>query len=696
MKKRLLKRLLGGLLAFSLVASMIGAGLDDTQSRLSAYAESNICQELLEMMNAAGRNDLIPVWVFRDSVTNEKIADIVYSETGKNPDIYETELFDVFVNSVVMQELGVVDTNSELCSDSRITNVVREHLAGYTASRSDLNSIALNNAIMGSFANSEELFPEEIQEIVREAAFELADDYYISRLCIVNREMVGSNTRFSRNIPNNREVLYVGEYTETLILRATPAEIRRYASLPDVIHVAFYDETLKAVDENINVAVAQTGADVFKSVNFNNGSGFRGQNMRIGVLEHDTRFDPNHPQLQQAFVTYVNNPTVNPQPPIEDFRVSHATFMVIIIAGQLRTIPPQQSFEGVVPEASVFQTNFHSEDDGTNSVTSMLFGISALVTQGVHVINCSFGINATGQNYHAIDWEFDRLIHNTNATIVNSAGNNGLVGGAISSPGKALNVITVGNARTFSNDAFAEPIRPAIDPIVGTAFAVCPSSSFLQVSYLPNKPDIVAPGYFSVNDSSGLSRVTTNGTSNSAPIVSGIAAQSMQRFPSLMNNRRPAVKAFIILNADPGRVHNTNNPLAASNTMLRLRSGAGFVRAENATPNWTFGQFSQTGNTNVGTIIIPAGRRLRAVLVFDKTNNLRYDTVSNTQARRDIMSFELRNAAGTSIVIQSTSPDQNVHIIEHSVAGTYNLRANLLKINTGGALVHYSIMWRII
>jgi hypothetical protein len=121
----------------------------------------------------------------------------------------------------------------------------------------------------------------------------------------------------------------------------------------------------------------------------------------------------------------------------------------------------------------------------------------------------------------------------------------------------------------------------------------------------------------------------------------------------------------------------------------------GFVQAGTLSGgNFRNGSFSQLGHDTTGSITIPAGRTLRAVLIFSKMDNAMLHSLSAPHLRNS-MTFELRNSAGTIQNTVSSCPIQNVHIIEYSVAGTYNLRATLTKINGTGAGVNYTILWKV-
>ncbi len=132
----------------------------------------------------------------------------------------------------------------------------------------------------------------------------------------------------------------------------------------------------------------------------------------------------------------------------------------------------------------------------------------------VNVINISYGCNHLGfyDCYCAyIDW----IIRESGCTIVKSAGNDGGTASPnFSSPGCAMNAITVGATDSSKN--------------VSTFSSWYTSNNYLY------KPDLVAPGenISSIRNLPG----TNSGTSFSAPMVTGMIALLMEEFSYLKYN----------------------------------------------------------------------------------------------------------------------------------------------------------------
>ena len=163
---------------------------------------------------------------------------------------------------------------------------------------------------------------------------------------------------------------------------------------------------------------------------------------------------------------------------------------------------------GIASEANILSAT--SRDDFQDNLTWM-------VDNGVNVLNTSFGYlgNALG-NYSSYSKIADQMIHDYLYTHVSSAGNlnsqdnpnNELV-----SPATGFNVITVGN--TSSSKSY-----------------ISGSSSYKKDNgYHGSKPNVAAPGAVITNS---YGKEGADGTSFSAPEVSGCIALLMEEFPYLV------------------------------------------------------------------------------------------------------------------------------------------------------------------
>lgn len=140
----------------------------------------------------------------------------------------------------------------------------------------------------------------------------------------------------------------------------------------------------------------------------------------------------------------------------------------------------------------------------------MCTAFNTLVEKGVKVINYSAESSATG--YSSVDKEIDRLVDKTGVTFVCSVGNtksDSTHPNLTASPARALNVIAVGNADTKSSSSSG----------LTAPYSIYSSSRYEDLSHLPNKPDVVAPGHYIRKVTSANTVTSGTGTSYSAPIV---------------------------------------------------------------------------------------------------------------------------------------------------------------------------------
>jgi len=629
-------------LAVVLTATTVSAAeIVDTGEKSYVTVEQTkkdkISPELAEMIANADEDTPIPIYIFRELIPNEKISKMLLDETGMDMDVYEdSELFEDIVVSAV-------------------TESVEAQVGTERAHRID---------------------PETEQSLIDVEVAKEAEHFLEEKRSIVKREYTDSNQAFADEyISDSQQLLYEGEYTPTLAIEATVSEIKAYAELDDVESIAFYEELI--CEPDLDTVLTQVGADSStgtKSTSYNSGAGYKGSGIKIGIIEAGSgRYDASSPHLtglSSTQLSYVANPKADGTY-VTPTVTTHATKVTAIIVGKAVTISGK-TYEGVVPLATVYQT-------GASTTTDVYTGFQALVNKGVNVINYSGGSTTTG--YHAADKEIDRLISTTNVTFVKSAGNSS---GEITSPGKALNAITVGNAQTKTSSTAA----------ASAPYALSATSSYTEASYLPNKPDISAPGSYITTAASTSSTTTGSGTSYAAPIVTGILAQSMQRISSLKTNPYSA-KAYLLLCADSSKMSTSGNAIAG-NSYLREKSGAGLVAAKNILLGSTSrtATFTATGTSNSGTYSYTAGQKLRVVLVFGKKNTLSITSSSNM----DDVDLKLINSATGSTVASSVSTRNNVEIIEYTIPsnGTYYFQAQCYRIQNTTNGIPYAMYWRVI
>jgi hypothetical protein len=141
----------------------------------------------------------------------------------------------------------------------------------------------------------------------------------------------------------------------------------------------------------------------------------------------------------------------------------------------------------------------------------------------IRVINRSSG-NNYDTFYTSLDRDWDNFIYDNNIPIFKSAGNEGKTTGYVSSPGKGLNVITVGN------------YDDATDTINS-------GSSFVDPQTGNEKPEICAPG---TDITAGT--FTMTGTSQASPHAAAFAADMMSGY-TYLRGKPYLVKAAMLAGA---------------------------------------------------------------------------------------------------------------------------------------------------
>ncbi len=141
----------------------------------------------------------------------------------------------------------------------------------------------------------------------------------------------------------------------------------------------------------------------------------------------------------------------------------------------------------------------------------------------IHIVTRSNSTNDS-TSYNTLDRDWDNFSYDNNIPVFNSGGNTGAGTGNVQSPGKGLNIITVGNYND-ATDAISGS-SPFVDPQIGN-----------------DKPEISAPG---TNITAG--DFTKSGTSMSTPHAAAFAADMMSH-STYLQYRPQLVKAKIMAGA---------------------------------------------------------------------------------------------------------------------------------------------------
>lgn len=592
--------------------------------------------------NADTKDDKYLVCLWRHSIPEDDINEAVREQTGFDPLVYENdELYEGIIAEEITQM--VISEYGE-----------KAYLPSEEMQKRDEGFSRIDEALSKNY-----------------------DEYILAKREVIAMLYAEFNNAFiDEYVKYPSEIIYKGMYTSTIILYATKDEIETYAASDEVTQISPYvDEeqtpSLFAVQSQIGTD-ADTGT---RSTSYNGGSGYRGTNVKVGILEAGAgRYRASATQLasipstQLQYVANERSDGTTVTPTVTD----HATMVTTLIVGQSVTVNGRL-YEGVVPNATVYQMPIVYGSDVMN-------GISQLAALGVTVINYSGGSGNTLE-YASYDREVDNILKSTGVTFVVSAGNTGNNDPTeneddpqypcITSPAKAYNAITVGNLRTKSGT------YTKLSP----TYSMSSSSSYDEATGMTAKPDVSAPGSSIAYVSSGTTVTSMSGTSCAAPLVTGLVAQLHQYRYTLRSNQT-RTKAMVIIGASNDNISTTNNATAGS-TQIRDRSGAGLVSATasmDIAKQYTEAVYSinlytiSSNPTYQKTISLEEGQTIRVVLVFDKCED---GTIPSVGYVNDV-DVRLYTESG-SLKKSSVSNYNNVEIFEYTAteAGSFYIQVKL-------------------
>ena len=421
------------------------------------------------------------------------------------------------------------------------------------------------------------------------------------------------------------------KYSPVVYARLTPQAIRQVAQLNDVDQV--YEDQLNK--PALEVARSTVRADIVQS------RGYSGSGIKVGEIEVGGQINTSNPYL--AGVT-------------QDTTYSCLADHAAAVAGDIRSTHP--TVRGIAPEVSLWigGSCAGSGDELTNRST-------AAADWGARVFNLSWG-HDSNQVVDGLARYYDDLVINSYRTVVVAAGNEGDPGesGNVGSPGVAYNIITVGSFDDRNTTNWSD------DVMSGFSSWRNPKSTNGD----RQKPEVTAPGSninSTINSAPWVGN-TGSGTSYASPIVAGMAAQLIQRNPTL-SYWPEQVKAIIMTTA----VHNIEG-----SERLSEYDGAGGVAADRADDiahgvGGSSGAQSYSCDTDasldVATLSLTAGQRTRATIVWD--NNPAYSEYAN----RPSADLDLQVVSSSSnLIVSSSSWDNNYELVDFtpSSSGTYKLR----------------------
>ena len=628
--------------------------------------ESKVSAELLEVMGKKSDTDLIPVYIWLNDIDHDIINKAMIKEKGMDPAVYENE--ERFKNEIVPQ------------------------IEAQIVARVGYEEAHRSNETSEYILDENGAYHDDTMSLVDRAIQAKETEYILAKRSISKREISSLNEEFiSTHVNKERKIINVGKYVSCIIIEANKEEIKKYASLREVSDLSLYVDHPQVCSLAVSLDQTEAGYDGTKGSSYNNGNGFKGTGIKIGIIEGDYGcYDSSSPHLSSisgSRLFLVNNAGDNGAA-LTEIVSDHATFVTSIVVGQAVTVE-SKTYEGVAPLATVYQTPINHETNLQNALNNM-------ADIGVTVINYSGGFS-TGTAYDDCDRFVDQFIRRTGVILVVAAGNNRDAAGNVYpdhvlSPGKALNAITVGNADTILSTAVFPKAAP---------FSINETSCFEIGSWLPNKPDIVAPGTnirMAYMWNGSVTTYSTLGRSLAAPIITGIIAQ-IQQAGSLAFRIYPAlVKSVLITGAEPSKIKtatstpaDTSNPLRG--TFLWEKSGAGLVNASRSMNiitsggTWNYSFFRNQGDSGQTTEkYFSEGQHLRVTVTFDTTVT---DEITSYTHLNDI-DLGIVGPNGNVLLSNSTSYD-NVVVLDYIIptSGNYKFKISCSRIAEEGDLYYY-------
>jgi serine protease AprX len=300
------------------------------------------------------------------------------------------------------------------------------------------------------------------------------------------------------------------------VARLTPGQVRSLAHRPGVVRVE-ENFAIHALDDAANRDFGVTAAQ--------NSLSASGAGTEVCVV--DTGVDPNHEQLDSKapipWVDYINGRTT----PYDDY--GHGTSVASIAVGDgVGPGPIAGLMKGVAPAAHLSAAKV-LDSTGSGDDSLGVLGIQWCASRPtVDVISLSLGSDVPSDGLDALSQAVDAAVVTKGKIVVAAAGNGGDLPGTITSPGSAVQAITVGATADWS--------APTSAPYHADGPFLAWFSSRGPTLDGRTKPDIVAPG---VNIGSAAAGTVSSyvagpdgtGTSFATPYVSGVAALLRQKQP---------------------------------------------------------------------------------------------------------------------------------------------------------------------
>ena len=244
--------------------------------------------------------------------------------------------------------------------------------------------------------------------------------------------------------------------------------------------------------------------------------GIKGKNVNVAVI--DTGVFVNHIDLKESLIIQVD--MLSKRKNISDIN-GHGTHIAGIILGRGKML--NGYYKGIAPEAKLISVKVLDEK-GKGKINDVIKGLDWIIANkdryNISIVNMSVGAtNIDRRDEKTLINKVENL-WDAGILVVVAAGNNGPKKSSISVPGNSRKIITVG---AYDDN---KPVYIDKDNSMVNYSGRGPTKELVV------KPEIVAPGYKIMSCSNNGKYEVRSGTSMSTPIVTGMCALLLGKYPN--------------------------------------------------------------------------------------------------------------------------------------------------------------------
>ena len=216
--------------------------------------------------NAEKRGEKYLVYVFRNDISTETINETVTKETRFDTSLYESDKFNTCIVPELERQVALFEQMNQM--------------------QSSLTKLTLG---------------EPIAQTIEKAKQSEMNDYIMARRGVIKELNVENNDSFMRKyVDDTSDIVYRSQYTSTIIAYFTREEIEELARLDEVKCVAPCENNQGvAEDQTIANQIGTDSLNGTNSDNYNNGCGYKGDGIKIGIIELEGVYDKDYPLLKE-------------------------------------------------------------------------------------------------------------------------------------------------------------------------------------------------------------------------------------------------------------------------------------------------------------------------------------------------------------------------------------------------------------